>query len=223
MTTEIDITTDAAGIRDLIALRKTLRGNGRGGGNAAARDNNSPIVVELSDDLPADDFEQHAAQQVRLVTDGNRRSWQQVRLVNVRKVTSAAISAGTTDNPTRLIARRVPTLGWCVQEAKATPVVVLQTPLAAADDYFAARPDLPWAWARFVAINADGSSGLDFTRDAKRVYNRREGIEFPAGTPGTFEDRLGVDQFSPDDCGSSDSSSYSESYDLDDLGSEYRI
>jgi len=72
-----------------------------------------PIVVELIADLPADDFDQHDARQV--VWNGN--DWAFVTTVKVRKIAAEAITAGSDDDPTRLLATVVGNLGLVVTES----------------------------------------------------------------------------------------------------------
>ena len=69
-----------------------------------------PVVVELIDDLPDDDFDAYAATQVYF-HDG---LWKPLQEVSVRKITAAKISAGSAAAPTRLLARPVGNLGLCV-------------------------------------------------------------------------------------------------------------
>jgi len=93
-----------------------------GGGRAGVRETATAarsIVVELLAELPADDYELHDARQVTW----NGSEWVPVstRPVPVRKITAAAIAAGSADDPTRLKARPIANLGWCVGEPAGEP------------------------------------------------------------------------------------------------------
>jgi len=85
------------------------------GGRAGAPVNQTTagvIVVELIADLPADDFDLHDARQV----NWNGSDWAFVATVKVRKITAAAITAGSDDDPTRLFASVVGNLGLVVEQ-----------------------------------------------------------------------------------------------------------
>jgi len=83
------------------------------GGTAGQRDDATAargVVVELLTDLPEDDYKPHAARQVTW----NGSEWAFVQPVDVRKITAAAIAAGSGDEPTRLFAEIVGNLGLVV-------------------------------------------------------------------------------------------------------------
>jgi len=102
--------------RDINRATQLVLGTASGGRSGAPviQTAAAPIVVELIGDLPADDYKQHDARQV--IWNGS--DWVAVSStpVKVRKITAAAIEAGSDDDPTRLRARPVANLGLCVGE-----------------------------------------------------------------------------------------------------------
>jgi len=112
---DFQLISDDEGARDLQRLRAGL--GVRSGSSLDSPDQLSDrgrIIVELIEDLPADDFGQYSAKQVDLVGG----EFEPIRVVQVRKIINAAISAGEEEDPTRLVARRIANLGWCVGEVE---------------------------------------------------------------------------------------------------------
>jgi len=113
MAEEFIVTTDKAGIKEFRRMRHHRDPiPGPVPAVIAPDEEDASIVVELIDDLPADDFDQHAANQVQW----NGSEWEVIEEVQVRNITSAAITAGASGSETRLFARFVGNMGLCVTE-----------------------------------------------------------------------------------------------------------
>jgi len=109
--TDYNLITDEQGIRDLRQLRASVaKKTGTKGSRRVQSPRRSQIIVEITTDLPEDDFGTYAAKQVKL----SGGEWEFVREVQVRKITKGAISAGTEEEPVRLFANNLSNLGWVV-------------------------------------------------------------------------------------------------------------
>jgi len=75
------------------------------------------IVVELREDIEADDYSQHDAFILKL--DGGEWIDAEQKPVKVTKISEGAISASE-DAPIRCIARTVATFGWCIDPSSST-------------------------------------------------------------------------------------------------------
>jgi len=113
--TDRKLITDAQGVKDLRHLRAGLqRKPGIQGESIKRTTSPSSIIVELQANLPEDDFSPQAAKEVTL----QGGEWVHVREVQVRKVTAAAISAGSEEEPVRTFAYSVGNLGWVVSQGE---------------------------------------------------------------------------------------------------------
>lgn len=107
----IQIVTDADGVRDLREVRRQLRGADVTADIPQSRQAQRTIIVEISDDISAEDFDPQPADQVVLLADGS--GWEKVQPVQVRLLSGAGLSASE-DSPVRTVAVRLGNLGWCI-------------------------------------------------------------------------------------------------------------
>lgn len=109
----IQIVTDADGVRDLREVRRQLRGADVTADIPQSRQAQRTIIVEITADIAADDFDPQPADQVVLLADGS--GWEKVQPVHVRLLSGAGMSASE-ESPVRTVAIRMGNLGWCVTQ-----------------------------------------------------------------------------------------------------------
>lgn len=116
MTEEFELITDKQGVRDFRAMRNEFAERQLGDGVPRPTAPGGSRIVQVRTAIAANDFDQHAADQVRLVAG----TWETVGTVQIRNISGLAIPAAS-----RLIAAPVSNLGLCIEALSASAPSVI--------------------------------------------------------------------------------------------------